>query len=266
LIFSGLHFLNIKDYGETIIIYALISMICLAICGFKIYKKRELIHKNKKISLLLFLIFSMLHCILFIFDAGWYPHNRLIFIKLGFIIYLFNTFTSSVREIFIGWKESTENKMFKKLAYTDVLTHVGNRFAFEEKIKEYDIRKISIISLDINNLKYYNDNFGHDKGDILIKTAAKVLCKTYGNIYRIGGDEFIAIVESTNDESLRKLNEILQELINDYNNSGKNEVILEIASGYAYFKENDKNINDIIKRADNHMYVDKRNKKAKKKS
>ena len=100
-------------------------------------------------------------------------------------------------------KNKITDKLFE-LAYTDSMTEVQNRNAYEECLKKLrkpnaNISRITVIVIDINGLKEINDGFGHFCGDDAIKTVAKALRETIGakaDIYRIGGDEFVCISES----------------------------------------------------------------------
>ena len=100
-----------------------------------------------------------------------------------------------------------KNKMTEKLfelAYTDSMTEVQNRNAYEERLKKLrkpssNISCITVIVIDINGMKEINDSYGHFSGDDAIKTVAKALKDTIGtkaDIYRIEGDEFVCISES----------------------------------------------------------------------
>ena len=100
-------------------------------------------------------------------------------------------------------KNKITDKLFE-LAYTDSMTEVQNRNAYEEKLKKLrkpssNISRITVIVIDINGMKEINDSYGHFSGDDAIKTVAKALKDTIGtkaDIYRIGGDEFVCISES----------------------------------------------------------------------
>ena len=96
-------------------------------------------------------------------------------------------------------KNKITDKLFE-LAYTDSMTEVQNRNAYEEKLKKLrkpssNISRITVIVIDINGMKEINDSYGHFSGDDAIKTVAKALKDTIGtkaDIYRIGGDELSA--------------------------------------------------------------------------
>lgn len=113
----------------------------------------------------------------------------------------------------------------KKLAYTDVLTGLDNRTAFEMDLRrlQYEIRdheKIVFIVFDLNNLKMVNDMLGHGAGDDYLKKGAQIIHKHFdcvGQCYRIGGDEFCVIAETSDDTALRDIleNDFTQDMISE---------------------------------------------------
>ena len=95
-------------------------------------------------------------------------------------------------------KEKYEKEKLLYISNTDELTRCFNRHAYEERINNLDLREEWIyISMDLNNLKHTNDSLGHAAGDELICAAADCMRENfgkYGNVYRIGGDEFVVII------------------------------------------------------------------------
>ena len=76
---------------------------------------------------------------------------------------------------------------------------------YMNKIKESGNSDYTIICFDLNDLKITNDTYGHARGDILIKSAAEVIKDTFephGVVARIGGDEFISILNTTLPEEV----------------------------------------------------------------
>lgn len=100
-------------------------------------------------------------------------------------------------------KNKITDKLFN-LAYTDSMTELANRNAYEEHLKKLrrdnaNLQNITVVVVDINGLKQINDSFGHHTGDEAIKTIADILKDTIGkkaDVYRIGGDEFVCISEN----------------------------------------------------------------------
>ena len=115
--------------------------------------------------------------------------------------------------------------------------------------------------LDVNNLKQINDHIGHDGGDKIIIGSCYTLCKGFSHspVFRIGGDEFVAIIEGDDYEKRYEIYEKLR----------KNEIEVknqkfDFAVGMATYEPgNDACFNDVFNRADQEMYL---NKKAMKKN
>jgi diguanylate cyclase (GGDEF)-like protein len=108
--------------------------------------------------------------------------------------------------------------------------------------------------LDINNLKETNDNYGHAKGDKLIKNASLCIKECFlidNNCYRIGGDEFVAVIENIKEEDI-------QNYLDKFSESQKIHNV-SIAIGYSYTDNilNTK-LEKLVKRADQMMYENKK--------
>ncbi len=147
-----------------------------------------------------------------------------------------------------------------KLSRYDVLTGVFNRFSYEDDLAKYkeDKNLDVIISADVNNLKYINDTYGHNVGDLLIKRAANCLNKVlsmYGKVYRTGGDEFVSII----NVSKTKVNDIIERINKEINeeNLGSN-FKLSVSIGFSiHFDYQDKSIRELIQISDKKMYAAK---------
>lgn len=179
------------------------------------------------------------------------------------------------------WSASSQIKTYKlviqglkydlvsKLAYSDGLTGVGNRTAFIEKLDEYvqkaetsTIRKLGIVYFDVNNLKKVNDTQGHEIGDKLIQVAAMVINQsfgTFGECYRIGGDEFAVLMEGKEPESdYKKGHELFEQQLTEQNRDGNYPFDIRIAHGFSICDElTHEKIDEAISTADNRMYEDK---------
>lgn len=152
--------------------------------------------------------------------------------------------------------------ILEKKSNTDELTGLWNRHAYESDIKKYmdDSRDETFVylAMDVNGLKITNDNLGHDAGDELLKGAAECIQKCfgeYGKTYRIGGDEFVAIIFA-DSKKLEELKKEFDEVVNNW----KGELVpqLSISTGDVLGCEYpDKSINEIAKIADDRMYIDK---------
>ncbi|MGB3962122.1 MAG: diguanylate cyclase, partial [Sulfurimonas sp.] len=120
-------------------------------------------------------------------------------------------------------QEITDKKCLEKLSITDALTELYNRRYFNEVIEEEimrakrDDKYFSFLMIDIDHFKQYNDTYGHQSGDMVLKKTAEVLVsyskRTSDFVFRLGGEEF-AILFSGLDEakSLKYVQELLQNI------------------------------------------------------
>lgn len=123
--------------------------------------------------------------------------------------FLLQSIALSLLIIYIGIEKQEKENLLTDLIDKDTLTGLQNRNAWNDKIEEIinKTTEVGIVFADLNNLKYANDHFGHLAGDALINTFADILKSTFDerNIYRIGGDEFVVVVEKNVDNLKMKL-------------------------------------------------------------
>ena len=154
------------------------------------------------------------------------------------------------------------------LAYRDSLTGLRNTNSYWAWItdfdKEIETKEIvfGIMVFDLNYLKETNDKYGHDVGNKLIVSAARVISDTFKRspVFRIGGDEFLVILQNRDLEALPGLLKKLDEEASNETITVDKEVIpISIAKGFAkYEPQKDTNFIDVFNRADDAMYDDKR--------
>ncbi len=155
--------------------------------------------------------------------------------------------------------------MANELARTDKLTGTKNKNAYQEQEKELQamidvgaLLDFAIVVCDLNNLKRINDTFGHKAGDEYIKAAGKVVCELFAHspVYRIGGDEFVAVLTDRDYERREDLFAQLRERMLDNLHAGVGPVV---ASGMAEYRAgSDKKVSEVFERADGIMYEYKR--------
>lgn len=152
------------------------------------------------------------------------------------------------------------------LAYRDSLTGVKNKTAYQEAadMLEGKIRlgrpEFAVIVFDINGLKVVNDTLGHDFGDILIIDSCKIICKVFKHspVFRIGGDEFVAILENEDYEHYQSLLEDFLNAMDEFNQYTRPDSKISIARGIALYEEDtDLTFGNVFKRADDAMYQNK---------
>lgn len=158
--------------------------------------------------------------------------------------------------------QETERNSLLKSAYTDELTQLHNRrycTEYMQKIQKSQICGYTVICFDLNNLKLMNDTYGHAQGDILIKSAADVIGATfskYGVVARMGGDEFIAVLETSDNQKILALIDNFQQNI-DNKNREKPGLNMSIAYGYASGGSQEDDIEKLYQIADDRMYIHK---------
>lgn len=123
-------------------------------------------------------------------------------LPIGILIFILFMLGSYIHRLLLVYYENAEKQSLIQIAYTDALTKVGNRAMCEKLFQERESTKkeTTIINFDLNHFKQVNDVFGHSVGDKLLIEFAQILQETYkkdGFIGRMGGDEFIAILDST---------------------------------------------------------------------
>lgn len=176
--------------------------------------------------------------------------------------------------VFIGSfavvRDITERKeMEEELRYFsahDRLTDLYNRFFFEEEMKRLERGRdfpVSMLVMDMDNLKVTNDTYGHLAGDALLKRLAKVLQDSFRGddvISRIGGDEFAVILPRTRTEDLERSIQRLRDKIEDANAKGDKEEQIHLSIGGAT-AEVKMPLVHALEQADLLMYEEKRRKK-----
>ena len=158
-----------------------------------------------------------------------------------------------------------KNRMITAMAYIDGLTGVKNNNAYRDAEKRLDesiknkTAKFAVAILDVDRLKMINDNLGHEAGDQAIIGSCYSLCKgfTHSPVFRIGGDEFVAIIEGEDYENRQEIYEKLRKNMIKVRNTK-----YEYSVGMATFELGaDRSFKDVFNRADQEMYLNKKAKR-----
>ena len=156
-------------------------------------------------------------------------------------------------------KKRKINNMKKedKLKYVDMLTSLKNRNYLNENIELWDASEVypqSIIIVDLNNIAYINDNYGHQEGDEVIKQAANILINNQmpnSDIIRTNGNEFLIYLVEYDEKQvasyIKKLTKEFKELAHGFG----------AAIGYSMITDGIKTIDDAV----NEATLDMRNNK-----
>lgn len=175
-----------------------------------------------------------------------------------------------VLELFQEKKERSqieeELSQLKKLLTLDKLTNVGNRAFAEDKIVECLNQfqryrwPFGVTFFDIDHFKKFNDNYGHETGDEVLKMVAETVrsnIRCFDHIFRWGGEEFVLVCINVDEGKIAKIAEKIRSLVeNSFLTSGDDKLKVTISCGVTTCKEGD-SLDAIVKRADELMYRSK---------
>ena len=156
-----------------------------------------------------------------------------------------------------------------KRVYVDALTHVRNKAGFDNYLQELqdcldegEEIPFAIGVFDCDNLKQINDKNGHDKGNLYLQAASRLICRVFQHspVFRVGGDEFITVLRNDDFENrgelVRQFEKTREEICAQAENKWDE---VHISLGIAvYDPELDSCANDTVRRADKIMYENKR--------
>ena len=160
------------------------------------------------------------------------------------------------------------------LAYADALTEVRNRSAYEVAIRELQRRiddgeqiEFAIALFDCDDLKCINDEHGHDKGNVYLRNACHLICRIFNKsvVYRIGGDEFVVILQGEDYKNREKLKKHFVSKSAEICKFAKEKFEhVRVSVGLAtYDPKIDGSAKDVAIHADHLMYENKRERKKK---
>ena len=152
-----------------------------------------------------------------------------------------------------------------ELATKDPLTGIRNKTSYDLDIKTFDRQiaggdtEFGIVMIDLNFLKFTNDTYGHENGNVALITLSDLICEVFEHspVFRIGGDEFSVILTNSDYKNIEELeakfNARIEQIHNDTSLLPWQRI--SAALGYAlYDKEIDTSAKDVFNRADKNMY------------
>lgn len=145
-----------------------------------------------------------------------------------------------------------QKEWLEYLSYSDMLTKLYNRNKYIEVVETYEHKTITSVGaayIDLNYLKRYNDQLGHEAGDRYICHAAAVLGRIFPkNAYRVGGDEFVVLVFPVEKEIFyQKIQQLQKEM-------KEKEVSISLGT---LWQEKTEDLEAFLKKADELMYQEK---------
>lgn len=216
---------------------------------------------NYKVSLATNAIFSVFFFVVFFTS---YRNNYLNVYSENFMnIFPFVFLIVAIISAYVILRNNLSETELKVMTYYDTLTGLSNRAYYKHIVNIIRKQGLAsdntiVVSLDVNSLKKVNDTYGHDSGDLLIKSAASAIKRAFVNaelVSRIGGDEFVVITYEDYESfknSLKNLDAYAREFHDDKIGS------LTISRGYARSKEHPYiNPEKLYIIADKQMYINK---------
>lgn len=158
-------------------------------------------------------------------------------------------------------KQAEERILY--LTFHDPLTGLYNRLFFEDALKRLDVPRqlpLSVVMVDVNDLKLVNDIFGHSQGDALLKKVSAILtraCRKEDIICRFGGDEFVILLPKTPPAAAQDILQRMQRLCSEESKKRESPFPISMALGCATKEREHEDINTILSEAENRMYQSK---------
>lgn len=196
-------------------------------------------------------------------------------LNLGAVDYIKKPFHPKIAKIRVKnhIKLKLKSDMLEELSMCDSLTHIPNRRNFDENFdKKYkecarDKSSLSLMMIDIDFFKLYNDNYGHGMGDeALIKVASaleNILKRPSDMVARYGGEEFVIILKDVDKSGAQKVASSLIEAVENLKIPHKYSQVkdhITISIGISLKESNDdKSKDDMLKEADDALYRAKEN-------
>lgn len=256
---------NELRYTDNMFLKAIVSVNGVERCDYK-FKRREILpRKYRKLDTSLF-VFT-LHCKDYCYGYIVVQDENIMRSKDFMKPFVFSL-GNSLDKIRM-YSENKDIRILREQSYIDELTQIPNRRSMERYIRklfeklQHSDHEFCIMSIDLDGLKYINDTFGHIEGDIAIKAAAKILDESKpdsGIAARIGGDEFVVIFISDNEDDAVDYIEKVNRNVELNNREWDKPYKLSMSLGYEYCRK-DTDVLLSMHKADNKMYEIKKSKK-----
>lgn len=262
---------GVVDFKESIFVFHALFLCSVIIIIYTNVKEliigKDKLMKTVKIHLLSIVLLAICGLVDLITYYVFHATDSGIFIKVGILGYIIVLLYLAVNRSIKLIRSNEQLDRINQIASFDAITQLSNRAVFQEDINailEKDYPDYGIAVFDLNDLKEFNDQYGHSVGDYYIIISSEILQDVfgkYGTVYRIGGDEFCSIIKGVSEDGFRALEDKMNKRIEGLNGMyfSRN---MSIAAGYAtYDSDHDLSLNDTFQRADKDMYRDKRRKK-----
>ena len=191
-----------------------------------------------------------------------------------FLFETLNALQASIEALYARLTLRKMNKQLSQLYIHDSLTGLYNRMAYEKLALPLfhqcmrENQPVGIMFVDADHLKYINDNFGHDMGNLAISSIASVLrqlCPAESISMRYGGDEFVCVIPYSDELQMQELARTLQSSLDALSANSRVGFPIEASIGWVIAEDPVLTLNDYINLADEKMYSAKKSRKAERK-
>ena len=188
-----------------------------------------------------------------------------------FLFKMLNSFRTALESLYNKLVLCKKNKQLSQLYIHDSLTGLYNRMAYEKLalplFQKYMQKKkhLGILFVDADHLKYINDNFGHDMGNLAIRSIASAIHKScpVGSVcMRYGGDEFVCVIPDFDLPRIHQLEKTILHALEEISDVSRFPFPLEASIGSVIADDAVFSLNDYINLADQKMYASKKARKA----
>ena len=188
-----------------------------------------------------------------------------------FLFKMLNSFRTALESLYNKLVLCKKNKQLSQLYIHDSLTGLYNRMAYEKLalplFQKYMQKKkhLGILFVDADHLKYINDNFGHDMGNLAIRSIASAIHKScpVGSVcMRYGGDEFVCVIPDFDLPRMHRLEKTILHALEEISDVSRFPFPLEASIGSVIADDAVFSLNDYINLADQKMYASKKARKA----
>lgn len=213
----------------------------------RLFDKNEIAMKKKYISISTLILWAFTAQMIQVCIPG-YPT-----IEIGLVMALFSVYV----------------ELRNSIISIDQLTQINNRTQLlkylSQKFKTFNgndsSKNLYLMVLDVDDFKHINDKFGHMEGDFALKLVADSLKKVAANtscfISRLGGDEFVVVTEKENDSLAENLSETIRNQIMKDSSNTEKKYKISASIGFAKKDDNNSTVADLLKSADEAMYLNK---------
>ncbi len=261
-----LHATNICRFPQTLVSFHILGTLALIVilCAGVLHMRKD--RPSDMIVILAFLqvtIASFLDLVRLNLQKIVWPNNDIMaevsFLPIGAILFMTMLVASYLASLYETVLSHAERDALTKIAYHDPLTGLYNRAKANERFEELDAQDsaVALVNFDVNGLKYVNDNFGHEEGDNLLKGISEAIEKAFGNIgtgFRMGGDEFLCIVDPAGIFTIKQAADNMEQELKE--KSRNSRFTYSVSYGIAYRNKGEKrSIQEMFTEADEKMYA-----------